>query len=109
MSASTPPPTSGGSTQAALLQSFTMIILTEIGDKTFLISAILAMRHPRSTVFAGALGSLVVMSALSAGLGSVLPGILPKRYVSSFPLDWWQYSHHQQSQFCPALVTGSRC
>ncbi|KAH9995783.1 hypothetical protein BJV77DRAFT_960890 [Russula vinacea] len=30
-----------------------MIIFSEIGDKTFLIAAILAMRHPRIVVFAG--------------------------------------------------------
>jgi putative Ca2+/H+ antiporter (TMEM165/GDT1 family) len=30
-----------------LLNSFFMIIFSEIGDKTFLIAAILAMRHPR--------------------------------------------------------------
>ncbi|THU83848.1 hypothetical protein K435DRAFT_870864 [Dendrothele bispora CBS 962.96] len=38
-----------------------MIIVSEVGDKTFLIAAILAMSNPRITVFAGALGSLVVM------------------------------------------------
>ena len=43
----------------ALWRSFAMIIVSEIGDKTFLIAAILAMRHPRLVVFAGAFGSLV--------------------------------------------------
>ena len=62
----------------ALLSSFTMIIFSEIGDKTFLIAAILAMKHPRSVVFAGAFGSLVVMSILSAMMGHILPALLPK-------------------------------
>ena len=48
----------------ALVQSFAMILVSEIGDKTFLIAAILAMRHPRTLVFAGAFGSLVVMPIL---------------------------------------------
>lgn len=65
----------------ALLQSFTMIIFSEIGDKTFLIAAILAMRHPRLMVFAGAFGSLAVMSLLSAELGHVLPALIPKRWT----------------------------
>ncbi|KZT61884.1 vacuole protein [Calocera cornea HHB12733] len=66
----------------ALGQAFMMIIVSEIGDKTFLIAAILAMRHPRWTVFLGAFGSLVVMSILSAELGHLLPALfIPKRWT----------------------------
>jgi len=63
------------------VQAFAMIIFSEIGDKTFLIAAILAMRHPRIVVFAGAFGSLVVMSILSAALGHILPTLIPKRWT----------------------------
>lgn len=65
----------------ALVQSFTMIIVSEIGDKTFLIAAILAMRHPRIIVFAGAFGALLVMSILSAALGHILPTLIPKQWT----------------------------
>ncbi|KAJ3485332.1 hypothetical protein NLI96_g5047 [Meripilus lineatus] len=65
----------------AMVQSFMMIIVSEIGDKTFLIAAILAMRHPRMVVFAGAFSSLVVMSILSAELGHILPTLIPKRWT----------------------------
>jgi len=65
----------------ALVRSFAMIIFSEIGDKTFLIAAILAMRHPRIVVFAGAFGSLVVMSILSAAMGHLLPTLIPKRWT----------------------------
>jgi Ca2+/H+ antiporter, TMEM165/GDT1 family len=64
-----------------LLQSFAMIIFSEIGDKTFLIAAILAMRHPRLLVFAGAFGSLVVMSILSAEMGHILPTLIPRSWT----------------------------
>lgn len=67
----------------ALLQSFVMIIFSEIGDKTFLIAAILAMRHPRMVVFAGAFGSLAVMSILSAELGHLLPALIPKKWTQA--------------------------
>ncbi|KAI0697463.1 hypothetical protein BC835DRAFT_1405658 [Cytidiella melzeri] len=67
----------------ALAQSFAMIIVSEIGDKTFLIAAILAMRHPRMVVFAGAFGSLVVMSMLSAALGHLLPTLIPKKWTQA--------------------------
>jgi len=65
----------------ALGASFALIIVSEIGDKTFLIAAILAMRHPRSVVFAGALASLAIMSFISAGLGHMLPFLIPKRWT----------------------------
>lgn len=52
--------------------------LTCAGDKTFLIAAIMASRHPRITVFGGAFASLVVMSILSAALGKVILGLIPK-------------------------------
>ncbi|KZV83897.1 UPF0016-domain-containing protein [Exidia glandulosa HHB12029] len=65
----------------ALVQAFCMIIVSELGDKTFLIAAILAMRHPRLVVFAGAFGSLVVMSILSAVLGHILPALIPKKWT----------------------------
>jgi len=64
-----------------LVQGFAMIIASEIGDKTFLIAAILAMRHPRSVVFAGAFGALALMSVLSAVLGHVLPTLIPKLWT----------------------------
>ncbi|KAF9043378.1 hypothetical protein BJ165DRAFT_1484584 [Panaeolus papilionaceus] len=65
----------------ALAQSFAMIIVSEIGDKTFLIAAILAMRHPRLLVFMGAFGSLVVMSILSAAMGHLLPTLIPRKWT----------------------------
>lgn len=48
-----------------------------IGDKTFLIAAIMATRHPRMTVFGGAFASLMVMSILSAAMGRVILGLIP--------------------------------
>jgi len=66
----------------AFYQSFFMILASEIGDKTFLIAAILSMRHPRLIVFLGAFSSLVVMSLLSAGMGQILPSLfLPPKWT----------------------------
>ncbi|KAJ3992121.1 hypothetical protein F5050DRAFT_1790448 [Lentinula boryana] len=66
---------------SALVQSFAMIIVSEVGDKTFLIAAILAMSNPRLVVFAGAFGSLVAMSILSSAMGHILPTLLPRRWT----------------------------
>ncbi|KZV67439.1 UPF0016-domain-containing protein [Peniophora sp. CONT] len=78
MSTESPP-----SATDAFVQAFMMILVSEVGDKTFLIAAILAMRHARLTVFAGAFGSLVVMSILSAALGHLLPTLIPKRWTQA--------------------------
>jgi len=70
-----------GSATDTLIRSFTMIMFSEIGDKTFLIAAILAMRHPRFLVFAGAFSSLLLMSLLSAEMGHLLPKLIPKKWI----------------------------
>merc|ERR1712166_1580187 len=57
--------------------SFAMIILSELGDKTFCIAAILAMRDPRLVVFSGAISALALMTVLSAGMGYAAPLLLP--------------------------------
>ncbi|KAF8823242.1 hypothetical protein HHX47_DHR10000359 [Lentinula edodes] len=74
-------PTEPEGNLSALLQSFAMIIVSEVGDKTFLIAAILAMSNPRLIVFAGAFGSLVAMSILSSAMGHILPTLLPRRWT----------------------------
>lgn len=56
-----------------------MIIVSEIGDKTFLIAALMAMKHDRMVVFSAAFASLLVMSVLSASLGHAVPTLIPKR------------------------------
>ena len=66
---------------SALLNSIAMIIVTELGDKTFFIAAIMAMKHKRILVYGGAMGALALMTVLSAAIGFALPNILPKKYT----------------------------
>ena len=62
----------------SLLLSFTMIIFSEIGDKTFLVAALMAMRHPRGLVFTAAFSAMIIMTVLSAVLGHAVPTLIPK-------------------------------
>ncbi|KAF2208030.1 hypothetical protein CERZMDRAFT_23286, partial [Cercospora zeae-maydis SCOH1-5] len=62
--------------------SFTMIIFSEIGDKTFLVAALMAMRHARLLVFSAAISALVAMTVLSAVLGHAFPTLLPKKLTT---------------------------
>jgi len=61
--------------------AFTMIIFSEIGDKTFLVAALMAMRHPRLLVFSAAFSALVVMTVLSAMMGHAVPALLSERFT----------------------------
>lgn len=62
--------------------AFTMIIFSEIGDKTFLIAALMAMKHPRMVVFTAAASALFTMTILSAVLGHAVPTLIPKRFTN---------------------------
>lgn len=62
-------------------KSLVVILVTEIGDKTFFIAAVLAMRHGRFVVYAGAMMALALMHVLSAFMGFALPSILPRSYT----------------------------
>lgn len=82
-------------------KSWGVILASEIGDKTFFIAAVMAMRHPQLTVrpagcrermrhialawrshtappqvLVGALGALWVMTALSAVMGWAAPALV---------------------------------
>ena len=53
----------------SFVATLSVIIVSELGDKTFFIAAIMAMRHSRATVFAGAMSALGVMHVMSAFFG----------------------------------------
>ncbi|KAK7096983.1 putative divalent cation/proton antiporter TMEM165 [Littorina saxatilis] len=64
----------------ALVASLSVIIVSEIGDKTFFIAAILAMRHSRVTVLMGALSALIFMTIMSALVGYATT-VIPRAYT----------------------------
>ncbi|VDD86630.1 unnamed protein product [Enterobius vermicularis] len=69
----------------ALIASFSVIVVSELGDKTWFIAAIMAMRHSRLTIFFGAMSALGLMTILSALLGyatQVIPRALTY-YIST--------------------------
>lgn len=64
----------------AFTASISVILVTELGDKTFFIAAIMAMRHPRLIVFTGAISALALMTVLSVFFGMAAT-IIPKIYT----------------------------
>merc|ERR1719245_301971 len=70
----------------AFIATLSVIIVSELGDKTFFIAAIMAMRHARATVFSGAIAALGVMHVMSALFGYAIT-VVPRLYtyyLSSF-------------------------
>ena len=53
------------------VKSGTMILISEIGDKTFFIAVLLATQQSKGSVFAGTFGALAVMTVISVGIGQV--------------------------------------
>ena len=61
----------------AFTASLLLITVSELGDKTFFIAAILAMRHPRRWVFMGAASALAAMTVLSVLMGQAATFLPP--------------------------------
>jgi len=62
---------------AIFFQAFSSIVVSELGDKTFFIAAIMAMRYNRVAVLCGALAALFIMTFISVVFGYIVPTILP--------------------------------
>ena len=59
-----------------------MIICSEIGDKTFLVAALMGMKHPGLVVFSAAFSALITMTILSAVFGHAVPSLISKKYTN---------------------------
>lgn len=57
----------------SFITAFGMIIFSELGDKTFLIAAILAMRNSRTKIFLATSAALTLMTVISVLAGRVIP------------------------------------
>ncbi|KAK3383553.1 hypothetical protein B0T24DRAFT_53521 [Lasiosphaeria ovina] len=66
----------------SFILSLTMILFSEVGDKTFLVAALMAMKHDRMVVFSAAFSALITMTVLSAILGHAVPTLIPKRLTN---------------------------
>lgn len=65
---------------SAFIAGFLLITVSELGDKTFFIAAILAMRHSRRLVFIGVVSALAAMTILSVLVGQAA-SLLPPGYI----------------------------
>lgn len=64
----------------AFVASLLLITISELGDKSFFVAMLLAMRHSRRLVFMGVLAALAVMTIASVLMGQVI-SFFPKIYI----------------------------
>jgi len=80
-SASTSVTTMGVSIMEGLTKSLAMTVLSEVGDKTFFVAAIMAMRHPRRFILVGSLAALYIMTVISVFFGWAAPNLLSRKWT----------------------------
>jgi putative Ca2+/H+ antiporter (TMEM165/GDT1 family) len=72
--------------ETGFYQAFSLVFLSEIGDKTFFIAGLLAMKTSRLISFIGSMGALIAMTFLSVLLGQVFHAV-PSGLTDGLPLD----------------------
>lgn len=73
-------------TDSGFYQAFSLVFLSEIGDKTFFVAALLAAKLSRFISFIGSLGALAVMTVISVVIGQVFHAV-PSEIANGIPLD----------------------
>lgn len=71
---------------SGFFQAFTLVFVSEIGDKTFFIAALLAAKSSRLVSFVGSVGALAVMTVFAVLVGIAFHSV-PTVFTSGLPLD----------------------
>lgn len=72
--------------QTGFYQAFSLVFLSEIGDKTFFIAGLLAMKTSRLVSYIGSMGALAAMTVLSVLIGQIFHAV-PAGIAQGIPLD----------------------
>ncbi|CAL0333546.1 unnamed protein product [Lupinus luteus] len=65
--------------------AFSLIFVSEIGDKTFFIAALLAMQYKKGLVLLGSMGALALMTVLSVVIGRIFQSV-PAQFQTTLPI-----------------------
>jgi len=72
--------------ETGFYQAFSLVFLSEIGDKTFFVAGLLAARLSKFVSFVGSLGALSVMTVLAVLIGQVFHAV-PSGLTQGIPFD----------------------
>lgn len=72
--------------ETGFYQAFSLVFVSEIGDKTFFIAGLLAMKTSRFISFIGSIAALAAMTVVSVVIGQVFH-VVPSGFADGVPLD----------------------
>lgn len=72
--------------ETGFYQAFSLVFLSEIGDKTFFIAGLLSMKTSKVASFIGSMGALGVMTVISVLIGQLFHAV-PSGFGDGLPLD----------------------
>jgi putative Ca2+/H+ antiporter (TMEM165/GDT1 family) len=72
--------------QTGFYQAFSLVFVSEIGDKTFFIAGLLAAKFSKLISFVGSMGALAVMTIISVLIGQIFH-VIPSGIAEGIPLD----------------------
>jgi len=76
--------------ETGFYQAFSLVFVSEIGDKTFFMAGLLAMKTSKLISFVGSMGALFVMTLISVVIGQifhVVPAGFGEGFLGGLPLD----------------------
>ncbi|KAH0451401.1 hypothetical protein IEQ34_018700 [Dendrobium chrysotoxum] len=74
-----------GLAKSGFTAAFMLIFVSEIGDKTFFIAALLAMQYDKALVLYGSMGALSLMTILSVIIGQIFQSV-PAQFQTTLPI-----------------------
>jgi hypothetical protein len=72
--------------ETGFYQAFSLVFVSEIGDKTFFIAGLLAAKYSKFISFVGSMGALAVMTIISVAIGQIFH-VIPSGIAEGIPLD----------------------
>jgi len=72
--------------QTGFFQAFSLVFVSEIGDKTFFMAGLLAMKTSKLVSFVGSIGALAIMTLISVVIGQTFHAV-PAGIADGIPLD----------------------
>ncbi|GKY90515.1 hypothetical protein MPSEU_000025200 [Mayamaea pseudoterrestris] len=72
--------------ETGFYQAFSLVFLSEIGDKTFFIAGLLSAKTSRLISFLGSMAALAAMTLVCVGIGQIFHAV-PDGFANGFPLD----------------------
>jgi len=88
---------------SAFVQSTSLIFISELGDKTFFIAALLAARASKLLTFAGCAGALALMTVVSVLIGQIFHQVAGRRQLSR------TIALHAQHGLAKTVAACTRC